>query len=135
MRGLTALIQECYDDLKHSVDFLTVYIMEAHAADEWPINSERYNGPCNTIVQHKTLEDRVKVGQLFVDKFSWRLPLVCDTIQNDFDAAFSPWPLRFYVIERLNGRTAVTYIAQPKDCSYDICHLIAFLRERLGIVV
>jgi hypothetical protein len=34
--------------------FLGVYITEAHAADEWPINSGRFNGPGNSIDQPKT---------------------------------------------------------------------------------
>lgn len=127
MRGLSAIMNDFYDELSHRVNCLTVYIMEAHAADEWPINSSRYNGPCNTITQHKTQQERRDVAALFVEKFNWHIPMVCDDISNAFDAAFAPWPLRFYVIEK----GIVTYIAQPKDCSYDIFEFFDFVRQRI----
>ncbi len=45
--------------------FLMVYIAEAHAADEWPISSARFNegrGAVN-IRQHKSNEERIAAAK------------------------------------------------------------------------
>ena len=38
------------------------YIAEAHAVDEWPINSTRCRGPANTVNKPTTLDERRAVG-------------------------------------------------------------------------
>lgn len=127
MRGLSTIMNDFYDENKSRIDFVTIYITEAHASNEWPINSTRYNGPGNTVAQPTSQEERRSVAELFVKNFGWRIPLVCDDIQNFFEAQFSPWPLRFYVVE--DGK--ITYIAQPKNCEYDIFDLFSFLLQRV----
>lgn len=37
----------------HAVDFLFVYVMEAHAADEWPLGARR-----STTAQHRSIDER-----------------------------------------------------------------------------
>ncbi len=45
--------------------------------------------------------------------------MAVDPVHNPFDAAYAPWPLRFYV---LSGGS-IAYFAQPKDCSYSLTAL------------
>jgi len=50
------------------------------------------------------------VARAFVREYDYSIPLVVDTIRNEFCDKFSAWPIRFFVIE--NGRTLV-FKAQP----------------------
>mmetsp|Transcript_65432 Transcript_65432/g.206773 ORF Transcript_65432/g.206773 Transcript_65432/m.206773 type:complete len:159 (-) Transcript_65432:154-630(-) len=43
-----------------------------------------------------------------------RVPLLVDPVSNAFDAAYAPWPLRFYILR--GGR--VEMVAEPRGCSY-----------------
>ena len=40
------------------VRFVFVYVMEAHAQDEWPLGAER-----SVVKQHKTLKERVSAAR------------------------------------------------------------------------
>mmetsp|Transcript_139231 Transcript_139231/g.445026 ORF Transcript_139231/g.445026 Transcript_139231/m.445026 type:complete len:98 (+) Transcript_139231:1671-1964(+) len=54
--------------LEHNrLRWLFVYTLEAHAVDEWPISSSRYNpsGQVVSISQHKTLEERIRAAKKF----------------------------------------------------------------------
>jgi len=133
MRGLVSSFHSLYEEFRSDVEFLCVYIAEAHAQDEWPISSSRYavqkkKGLPIIINQPKTNEERLESANLFVTDFEFRIPTVIDSIDNVFDVHYSPWPLRFYVID--GGKMA--YIAQPKQCSYDLAHLRSWLLELLG---
>ncbi|KAK3250320.1 hypothetical protein CYMTET_40295 [Cymbomonas tetramitiformis] len=98
--------------------FLGVYIQEAHAEDEWPISSSRCNGSRGivSIRQHRGEEERRMVAAQFVEDFGWRVPMVCDTMDNAFDREYAPWPLRMYVV---HGGTVV-YVAQPRKAAFDL---------------
>lgn len=91
------------------VDFLLVYIAEAHADDEWPIGSDLvFNQP-------KTLEDRQKIIMEFFQKTEFEWPCLMDNEKNEFDEIYSAWPLRFYIIDNY-GRLPL--IAEPQDGGY-----------------
>ncbi len=40
--------------MRETVQFLVVYVLEAHALDEWPLGLAR-----STVKQHNTLTDRI----------------------------------------------------------------------------
>lgn len=106
------------------VRFLFVYTLEAHACDEWPISSGRFNpgGEPVTISKHQNLAERRAAAQRFKELFEVPFPIAVDTMEGDFESQFSTWPFRFYLIK--DG--LVSFQAQPRKCSYDI----AELRER-----
>jgi len=85
------------------VNFLTVYIVEAHACDEWPVGD-----PLKVTQPLSTLE-RCGVARAFAKDYNYQLPLLVDHIDNNFSETFAAWPIRFYVIE---GRKLV-FKAQP----------------------
>jgi len=86
------------------VDLLTVYIMEAHAQDTWPLGLKvKYN-------QTHSIEARAAVARDFVRDNSYEFPLLLDAPpENAFDTMFAAWPLRFYVIEQRR----ITFICEP----------------------
>ncbi|CAF3966060.1 unnamed protein product [Rotaria sp. Silwood1] len=95
------------------VDMATVYIEEAHAADEWPIGSRI------CYVQPKTDADRIAIANDFIQTTGYRLPLLIDPISrnNPFNQVYSSWPIRFYVID---GTKKFSYIAYPIEGSFPL---------------
>jgi len=78
-------------EFEGKIDFLGVYISEAHAQDEWPL------GVKYCIDQPKTIEERLEIARNFVTEFHFELPLLVDTMSNEFDNVFAAWPERFYI--------------------------------------
>lgn len=106
------------EGLKDKAAMLAIYITEAHAMDEWPINSARCNGdrgPVN-VLQPTADEERCNLARTFKTNFDFRVPMVVDPVSNPFDEDFAPWPLRFYILHK--GKLA--HKAFPINCSYDI---------------
>lgn len=130
MRGFVTELNEFFERGAWTgrVDFLTIYITEAHAQDEWPIGS-RYQ-----YAQPRSLQARRDVARDFVRETGYKLPVVLDAIgvagvaDNGFESAYAPWPIRFYVI--YNGR--LEWIAQPEACSFSLRPLKAVLARLCG---
>jgi len=101
------------------VDFLTVYLKEAHPSDIWPL------GQHVCVESHKTIKDRIVAATKFVTVSSWRLPVVVDTLQDMFMNTYCAHPERFYVI--VNGKLA--FKAKPQNAYYPISDLVAWLNS------
>jgi len=86
-----------------SVRFLTIYIVEAHAMDEWPV------GDPLKISQPLSLAERIGVAREFVREYMYQIPLLVDLIDNNFSENFAAWPIRFYVLEGFQ----LVFKAQP----------------------
>ena len=81
-----------------AVDFLVVYIQEAHPLDEWYFdfeNNKRYN--------HKTLEDRLEAGE-FLTEIVKNVPVVVDNMEDGNCTAYGARPERLFIID--NGKVA-----------------------------
>lgn len=110
-----------------------VYVEEAHAVDEWPISSGRYNGGRGAVCvrQPRTRAERVALARQMVTDFNVTLPVLVDAPEdgNPFEKAYAPWPLRLYVIH--GGK--MRYIAEPEECTYSLADLRTFV-ARWGTV-
>lgn len=113
-----------------------IYISEAHADDEWPISSSRYNfGEEVHVTQHRTIQEREKQAVDFFKRFNYiheengnhnvRFPwtLLASTIPNDyenttpcFESIYKPWPFRVYGF--VDG--VIDFIAEPHACEVRI---------------
>lgn len=51
-----------------------------------------------------------------------------------FEKIFTPWPLRFYVVDAAGagGKVKVSWIGTPEGDVYDTHGLYSYLRQRLG---
>jgi hypothetical protein len=78
------------------VEFLTVYISEAHPEDEWQMDSNVEEKL--VFKQPKTFEQRKELAAVLVDKLKYRMPLAVDPIDNRADVVFAAWPERIYII-------------------------------------
>ncbi len=106
--------QEFYDKYSSTADIYIVYILEAHFVEKdsdgnfiggWPIGYQYNYG------QTKTIEERTKMVDLLVDEFHPTIPIYMDTIDNEFQNIYNPWPDRAFVF--LNGK--IKYIARIND--------------------
>ena len=109
-----------------SAVFSCLYIQEAHATDEWPINSARCSrtGRPVCFAQHKSLGERINAAREFIrdyDVDTSSLPFFMDDMTNTFQTIYAAWPLRWFVF-RLNDRRepVVRHIGQPEDASFDL---------------
>jgi len=103
--------------------FLSVYIAEAHASDQWPMGNHV------NIKQHKTLQDRLKAAwdynTMLSEKGLTCGELVVDDINNLFMNTFACHPERFFII--LNKK--LVWKPQPIKAMYDIPRLRSELQK------
>jgi len=105
------------------VQWLLVYIAEAHAEDEWPIGA-----PVVAVNQHKSTADRAVACKDCVEALGVKLPTVLDGEENEFDDTYASWPLRFYLID--NG--IIEHIAMPTEGAYDMTEIDRWLEMKVG---
>lgn len=74
------------------MDFLAVYISEAHAVDEWKL----YTDVCFN--QPKTIDDRFEICSKFAARLHGNMQIVVDNMNNDAQNTFSAWPERLFII-------------------------------------
>jgi len=84
------------------VQFITVYIVEAHASDQWPL------GKSCSIPQHKTLADRKAAAQKLIKDWHYELPMYLDPMDNNLQKAFGAWPERMVIVD---GARTVKWIS------------------------
>ena len=98
-----------------------VYIAEAHASDEWPINSSRCNGPSNTVRRPRTLAERCAVVRRMRRSLSMHDqegPMTfVDDVDDAFMHAYAAWPIRMYAIER-DG--SIAHVARPENARFSL---------------
>ena len=82
-------------------NFITIYIAEAHAKDDWklppPIASIHGEGAQITLA--RTLEDRINAARLFQTRFDYKPALYCDSMSDDAMDMFGSWPERACIFE------------------------------------
>jgi len=110
-----------------SVDFLAVYITEAHARDEWFAGSKL--STCN---QPTTRKERLALANDLMESKRVCMPMLVDDIDNQFETLFACWPVRFYIFQ--HGRIALK--AQPRTdiSTYDFNEISQFLERQPSAV-
>ncbi|KAL6074289.1 Responsible for the deiodination of T4 (3,5,3',5'- tetraiodothyronine) [Balamuthia mandrillaris] len=93
------------------VDFIVVYIAEAHAADRWPL------GRVTNIKDHRNAEDRLQAAKLLKGEYGCEIPIYVDSMNNNFDDSYAVWPERFFIVH--NGRMALIGYPTVKERGYD----------------
>ncbi|KAF0973428.1 hypothetical protein FDP41_008132 [Naegleria fowleri] len=91
---------------KSRVFFLTVYIKEAHACDEWKL------GDNICIQQHKSIEERLDATKLMMKGLNYHIPTVVDGIENSFEKMFAVWPERYILLE--NNDAKLLHVSNPE---------------------
>jgi hypothetical protein len=116
------VLHDLYRELKDRVNFLGIYVSEAHAKDEWPVGAI-----VSSCAQPRTLAERVALAQRFRSEHQCQLPLAVDSMSDRFRDAFAAWPFRYFVVQ--NGK--LTFKAQPSTETflYDVGELRSKLTQ------
>lgn len=75
------------------MQFLLVYIAEAHARDQWPVGKT-----ISCVDQPLTLEQRLKNANQCRESFKFEMPMIVDNMDNTFHNTYGAWPFRFYIM-------------------------------------
>ncbi|KAG2379117.1 hypothetical protein C9374_007755 [Naegleria lovaniensis] len=94
------------ETFKSRVFFLTIYIKEAHACDEWKL------GDKICIQQHKTIEERLDATKQMMQSLDFHIPTAVDGIEDGFEKMFSVWPERYILLENNNAK--LVHVSQPE---------------------
>jgi len=111
--------------------FLTIYLEEAHARDEWwlPDSPDAKVEGKSCIMNHKTLADRVNAAKQFVTNFNFPSEMVVDTFKEQVNERFDSWPERLYIIQ--DGR--VVYKGGMGPFNYRLAEVKDWLAEKYGL--
>jgi len=80
-----------------------VYIAEAHAIDEWQLQSNLDDDVI--VAQHRTIEERFAAARAGVARLGLTMPVLVDGMHDAVSEAFAAWPERIYVVG-CDGRIA-----------------------------
>ena len=114
-----------YERYGGRVRFLTVYIKEAHPLDEWQMDSNVKESVCYP--QPTNLVQRVAIANDFVKRFSYRIPLVVDDLDNRANALYAGWPERFYILDE---KGVIVYKGKPGPFGYHPEEVESWLAQR-----
>jgi len=104
------------------VEWLSIYLKEAHAQDVWPL------GQHVCVLDHKTTEDRIVAAKTFIERYSWKLPMVVDEMDNEFLFTYLAHPERFYAFYDHK----LQFKAQPVDAYFPIDQISDWLKSHFA---
>jgi type I thyroxine 5'-deiodinase len=113
------------------VDFLTIYIREAHPTDEWQMKSNQKEKDNVCYAQPKTIEDRVAIANDFTNRFKFSVPFGIDEMNNAANDAYAAWPERLYILDEKGN---VAYKGGNGPFKYDPKEVRSWLAGRYGEV-
>jgi thiol-disulfide isomerase/thioredoxin len=107
----TELVEQLYEQYQDRVQFVLVYVREAHPTDGWaqPNNPFQIRSP-------RSIDERRKVARDFAAKLKLSVPIVVDSIDDATEAAYSVWPNRMVIVDAA-GKIADAGVAGPQGTS------------------
>lgn len=106
------------------VDFLTVYIAEAHPTGGW----EAPDQP-NVVAQATSTEERRSSAMEFFAKCKYSGKLAIDSIENHGMLLYAGMPDRIFVVDATQH---FVHVQQPGPMGYQPPELVKFLEETLN---
>ena len=97
-----------YQTYRDRANIFIVYIAEAHAVNEWQMESNETEGIC--VPQHTTFAERLAAARLCEQRLAMTIPTLVDAMDNAVCEAFAAWPERIYIVGA-DGR--ITYKGGP----------------------
>lgn len=94
-------MEKLHETFGKEVEFLLVYIREAHPVDGWQTKTNEQEKIL--VTQPKTLEERQTVAASMCTKLEINLPTVIDGLDDAVGQAYSAWPDRLYLVGK-NGK-------------------------------
>ncbi|GEM_PF-854584 len=88
--------EEIYQARRANINFLCIYILEAHPEDGWRVPHNWNKDICLPTPQ--TLDERAKIAHLCRSKEGFTVPMALDTMENELLALYAGSPERLYAI-------------------------------------
>jgi hypothetical protein len=90
-------LNEIYNTYKDQVEFLSIYIREAHPDDGWRTAKNvrdgiRYNEP-------GTDDERTEIATVCQQMMDLQMPMLIDSIDNDAESKYISIPMRLYLVD------------------------------------
>lgn len=119
-------LHKIWDTYQDRVDFVVVYIREAHPEDGWVITNNREEDIA--FMDPTTFEEREEVAEACAIRLKIRMPVVIDEIDDTIASAYGALPDRLYLIGK--GGT-VAYQGEPGPWGFDPAKLEAAIENLL----
>ena len=115
-------LAELYEGYQDQVQFLSIYIREAHPIDGWWMGRRLTKGIIRKIfprasMDHydpKTIEERRAVAGECATALDYGIRTYVDTLDDQVNKAYAAWPTRLYLIG-LDGRVVYSGGLGPYD--------------------
>lgn len=90
-------LNEIAEQFKGQMQFLCVYIQEAHPSDGWQVQANLEDAVIHTAPT--TMVEREAMAEVCMLKLSLNMPMVVDDMDDAIDAAYNALPERLYVLD------------------------------------
>lgn len=117
-------LNKLYQQYRNQVEFLVVYITEAHPSDVWQMQSNIKDQVVFATPRNE--DERASVAGTCVRKLGIQIPAVLDEFGNSTESAYTAWPDRLYLID---GNGKVAYKSKPGPFGFHPDDLQAALRR------
>lgn len=103
-----------------SIDFITIYIIDAHAKDDL----EKYNiEAISSINQPETIEERISLCKFYIFEWEIKMKVVVDNMKNTCSEFFAVFPARILVIKN----DIIQFIGEEGPLGYSPLELDKYL--------
>ena len=116
-------LNKLYEQYGNQVEFLVVYITEAHPSDVW--QTENNFRDKVVFASPRSEDERASLAGTCVRKLGIKIPALLDEFGNSTEGAYTAWPERIYLIDR-DGKVA--YKSKPGPFGFKPDELQAALR-------
>ena len=116
-------LNKLYQQYRDRVEFLVVYITEAHPSDVWQMQSNIRDKV--VFASPRSEDERAFVAGACVRKLGVEIPALLDEFGNSTESAYTAWPDRLYLIDR-SGKVA--YKSKPGPFGFKAGELEAALQ-------
>jgi hypothetical protein len=93
-------LNKLYEKYGDRVDFLAVYILEAHPSDVWQMENNIKDKV--VFASPRDEDERGEIANSCVRKLGIKFPAVLDDFSNVTEKAYTGWPDRIYLIDQQN---------------------------------
>lgn len=101
-------LNEIVTEHKHQMNFLCVYIQEAHPSDGWQVQANLDDDV--VMAAPKTMAERENMAEVCMLKLALDMPMVVDDMDDAIDAAYNALPERLYLLDA-GGKVAFKTVA------------------------
>jgi len=121
-------LERLYETYKDDVEFLLVYIREAHPDSVLTVEQDGQQSLLK-VTQTETLESRVATAQTCAASLHLSIPTLVDKPDNAVNAAYAGWPDRLVVVD-VDGKVA--YYGSKGPAGFKPLEVEKWLREFRG---